>query len=132
MWEIAPSVVRYDVTESSTPEIAAVSIASMAGLGVGKASNTPFRKPITNFYQTDPISRAYVTLSILHSCNRPDCYLQICDNGAVHEDMGRQEGRRNDDKRRERCASRSRADSIMFFSPKVKYIVLLNIGSGWL
>lgn len=59
MWEIAPSLVRYDVTEPTSAEIA------LAGLNVlsSKAGNkepsgVPFKNPILNFYQTDPISRA--------------------------------------------------------------------------
>ncbi|KAH7106813.1 NADH-quinone oxidoreductase [Auriculariales sp. MPI-PUGE-AT-0066] len=63
MWDIAPSIAHYDVTEHTTPEIAGVAIASMAGINAGKASNAPFKKPITNFYQTDPISRASVTMA---------------------------------------------------------------------
>lgn len=63
MWEIAPSAVRYDVTEQTTLDITAAGIAAMAGLNAGKASNAPFRKPIANFYQTDPISRASVTMA---------------------------------------------------------------------
>lgn len=60
MWEIAPSTVRYDVTEPTTVDITAAGLASIAGLNAGKASGVAFRKPIINFYQTDPISRACV------------------------------------------------------------------------
>lgn len=59
MWEISPSLVRYDVTEKTSSEIALAGIKAIrertAGAKIGGAA---FKKPITNFYQTDPISRA--------------------------------------------------------------------------
>lgn len=59
LWEISPSLVRYDVTERTSTDIAAVGLKTLAALNASaKVSGAPFRKPITNFYQTDPISRA--------------------------------------------------------------------------
>lgn len=59
MWEISPTLVRYDVTESTSAEVA------LAGLGVIAKRTTgatikgvPFERPIKNFYMTDAISRA--------------------------------------------------------------------------
>ncbi|KAF9237136.1 Ndufs1, NADH-ubiquinone oxidoreductase 75kD subunit (775) [Melanogaster broomeanus] len=52
MWEISPTLVRHDVTEPTSV-----------------VSGAPFKKPITNFYQTDPISRASVTMA---QCTRAD------------------------------------------------------------
>ena len=59
MWEISPTLVRYDVTEGTSAEVA------LAGLGVIAKRTTgatikgvPFERPIKNFYMTDAISRA--------------------------------------------------------------------------
>ena len=61
MWELSPSLVRYDTLEHTSTDIA---LAGLKVLAVHTASATvsgaPFLKPIANFYQTDPISRAYV------------------------------------------------------------------------
>lgn len=59
MWEISPSLVRYDVTEKVSPEVALAGLTLLSGkTGTKAASGTPFKNPITNFYQTDAISRA--------------------------------------------------------------------------
>lgn len=59
LWEISPSLVRYDVTERTSTDIAAVGLKTLAALNASaKVSGAPFHKPIINFYQTDPISRA--------------------------------------------------------------------------
>lgn len=59
MWEISPALVRYDITEKTSSEIALAGFKAIkertAGAKIGGAA---FKKPITNFYQTDPISRA--------------------------------------------------------------------------
>lgn len=59
MWEISPTLVRYDVTERTSPDLALAGLQSLvAATATVKVSGTPFTKPISNFYQTDPISRA--------------------------------------------------------------------------
>ena len=58
MWDISPTLVRYDVTESTSTAIAALGISQLASLKTTAASHTPIGNPISNFYQTDPISRA--------------------------------------------------------------------------
>lgn len=64
MWEIAPSLVRYDVTEPTSTEVALAGLRNVALSTAGsKISGAAFRKPILNFYQTDPISRASVTMA---------------------------------------------------------------------
>jgi len=64
LWEISPTLVRYDVTEPISAEIALVGLKALATQTVGgKATSVPLRKPINNFYQTDPISRASVTMA---------------------------------------------------------------------
>ena len=59
MWEISPTLVRYSTVEKVSPEVA---LAGLAPLGTKTAdvavSGTPLKKSISNFYQTDPISRA--------------------------------------------------------------------------
>ena len=59
MWEISPTLVRYSTAEKVSPE---VTLAGLAPLGTKTSdvtiSGTPLKKPISNFYQTDPISRA--------------------------------------------------------------------------
>ncbi|KAK2462544.1 hypothetical protein APHAL10511_005514 [Amanita phalloides] len=64
MWEISPTLVRYDVVEGTSADVA------LAGLGVlaektkgANAKALPFECPIKNFYMTDPISRASVTMA---------------------------------------------------------------------
>jgi hypothetical protein len=59
MWEIAPSLVRYDHAETTTSLIALVGVDAMASPKAGvTVSGSTLKKPISNFYQTDPISRA--------------------------------------------------------------------------
>lgn len=65
MWELSPSLVRYDTLEHTSTDIALVGLKTLAlRTASGVASGAPFHKPIANFYQTDPISRAYVLLSL--------------------------------------------------------------------
>ncbi|KAF8838713.1 Ndufs1 [Paxillus ammoniavirescens] len=64
MWEISPTLVRYDVAESTSADVALVGLQTLAAAtATAKVSGAPFKKPITNFYQTDPISRASVTMA---------------------------------------------------------------------
>jgi NADH dehydrogenase (ubiquinone) Fe-S protein 1 len=59
MWEIAPTLVRYDMTEPTSVDSALAGLKVLASLTSGaKTSGVMYHKPITNFYQTDPISRA--------------------------------------------------------------------------
>jgi len=59
MWEISPTLVRYSTAEKVSPEVA---LAGLTPLGTKTTdvavSGAPLKKPISNFYQTDPISRA--------------------------------------------------------------------------
>lgn len=64
MWEISPTLVRYDVTEPTSLETAMVGVKQLIVKTNGaKAIFAPLKKPIENFYQTDPISRASVTMA---------------------------------------------------------------------
>lgn len=61
MWDISPTLIRYDQTERTSAELALAGLAEITSRTSGaKASGSPFLKPIRNFYQTDPISRSYV------------------------------------------------------------------------
>ena len=59
LWEICPTLVRYDVTEGVSVEMALVGLRALGVSTAGaKATNLPLARSIVNFYQTDPISRA--------------------------------------------------------------------------
>lgn len=59
MWEISPSLVRYDVVEPTSAGIALAGLTALTSQTAGaKIVGAAFKKPINNFYQTDPISRA--------------------------------------------------------------------------
>ena len=59
MWEISPTLVRYDVTEPTSHDVAVAGLKSLiASTAQAKVTGAPLKKPIDNFYQTDPISRA--------------------------------------------------------------------------
>jgi NADH dehydrogenase (ubiquinone) Fe-S protein 1 len=73
MWEISPTLLRYDATERTSADVAALGLKTLAGV---KASGVPFRKPIDNIYQTDPISRAQV-LSFLYCMKVADSPLVL-------------------------------------------------------
>ncbi|TFK64653.1 NADH-ubiquinone oxidoreductase [Pluteus cervinus] len=63
MWDISPSLVRYDITESTSTDVALVGLKTLSAKANAKVSGEKFLKPITNFYQTDVISRASVTMA---------------------------------------------------------------------
>ncbi|KAI9428631.1 Ndufs1, NADH-ubiquinone oxidoreductase 75kD subunit (775) [Lactarius indigo] len=64
MWELSPSLVRYDALEPTSADIASVGLKTLAAHTLSaKVSGAQFPKPIANFYQTDPISRASVTMA---------------------------------------------------------------------
>ncbi|KAG6907251.1 hypothetical protein DXG01_009704 [Tephrocybe rancida] len=81
LWEIAPHLVRYDITERTSPAIAQLGLSALAQKGVGsKISGAIFKKPIDNFYQTDPISRASKTMA---DCTR--AFVLGKDHGFINE-----------------------------------------------
>jgi hypothetical protein len=86
MWEISPTLVRHDTTEPISPEVALAGLRALAAATASaKVTNAPLAKPISNFYQTDAISRAYVRRWF---CAREavcaDVLWQVGDDGAVH------------------------------------------------
>lgn len=66
MWEVAPHLVRYDVTERVSSSVALLGLdaalssssASAAEGVVKEIGKAVFKNPIENFYQTDVVSRA--------------------------------------------------------------------------
>lgn len=63
MFDISPTLVRYDVHEPSTVS-APLGFEHIAkAFASEKASGAPLLRPITNFYQTDAISRASPTMA---------------------------------------------------------------------
>ncbi|KAF8345694.1 Ndufs1 [Amanita rubescens] len=64
MWEISPTLVRYDVTEGTSMEVALAGLDVVAKRTTGAiVKGVPFERPIKNFYMTDAISRASVTMA---------------------------------------------------------------------
>ncbi|WFC98561.1 hypothetical protein MYAM1_001291 [Malassezia yamatoensis] len=63
MFDISPSLVRYETVESTSPMVAAVGLNQLASNKNIPSLNTPLLRPIDNFYQTDPISRASPTMA---------------------------------------------------------------------
>ncbi|EIW79466.1 NADH-ubiquinone oxidoreductase [Coniophora puteana RWD-64-598 SS2] len=64
MWELSPSLVRYDARERTSSPIALAGLRALEARTRGAAvSGRAFVRPIANFYMTDPISRASVTMA---------------------------------------------------------------------
>lgn len=61
--QIAPHLVRHDVVEPVTPEIAKAGFNVLSGFSQSKAVGVPLRNPISNFYFTDVISRSSPTMA---------------------------------------------------------------------
>lgn len=61
--QIAPHLVRHDVVEPVTPEIAATGFNILSGYSSSKAVGVPLRNPISNFYFTDVISKSSPTMA---------------------------------------------------------------------
>ncbi|KAI0827351.1 NADH-ubiquinone oxidoreductase [Trametes gibbosa] len=64
MWEVSPTLLRYDTLEPTSTDIALSGLKALANSTANaKVTGEPLKKPIENFYQTDPISRASVTMA---------------------------------------------------------------------
>src|SRR5271156_5660887 len=54
LWEISPTLVRYDVTEPTSVDVALAGLKVIVNKTAGsEVTGAPIRKPISNFYQTD-------------------------------------------------------------------------------
>ena len=63
MWDISPTLVRYDTVERPSLELVKTGLTHLSTVSASAPSTTPMKKPITDFYRTDPISRASVTMA---------------------------------------------------------------------
>ena len=64
MFDISPTLVRYDIVEPTSAASANAGLEALAkGGDASRISGAPLFKPISNFYQTDPISRASPTMT---------------------------------------------------------------------
>lgn len=63
MWDVSPTLVRFDEREVPSTEVLRAGLESLASAQASAASSDVLRKPIADFYRTDPISRASVTMA---------------------------------------------------------------------
>lgn len=68
MWDISPTLTKYDHLESVGNAKIAIKALGLEAGRVGKLGSVggtvgAFRKPIGNFYRTDPVSRNSVTMA---------------------------------------------------------------------
>lgn len=63
MWDVSPTLVRYDVREEPSAEIVKAGLKVLADARAPAAGKETLKKPIQDFYRTDPISRASVTMA---------------------------------------------------------------------
>lgn len=62
MFDISPTLVRYDAVEPTSSTTATLGLQQLAA-APAQATGTPLLRPIDNFYQTDPVSRASPTMA---------------------------------------------------------------------
>lgn len=63
MWDVSPTLVRYDEVEAPSADVVRTGLEALAKADAPAPSSETFRKPIADFYRTDPISRASVTMA---------------------------------------------------------------------
>ena len=83
LWDISPTLVRYDVIEHPSPETVQTGLTALANASAKAGNTTRLQNPIKDFYLTDPISRASVTMA---SCSKAfvkkDYKLESVDSGS--------------------------------------------------
>jgi hypothetical protein len=90
MWELCPSLVRYGTLERTSNDITLAGLKTLAArTASAKVTGAPFLKPISNFYQTDPISRACVLATFLlasesRHAHHGFCDVQVSDDGTMY------------------------------------------------
>jgi len=67
LWDVSPTLVRYDAVEPPSEAVLKAGLTSLANAKTAAASSSLLKKPISDFYRTDPISRASVTMA---SCSK--------------------------------------------------------------
>lgn len=63
LWDVSPTLVRYDTVEPPSEAVLKAGLKSLADAKAAPGSSSLLKKPITDFYRTDPISRASVTMA---------------------------------------------------------------------
>lgn len=63
MFDISPALMRYDVIEQPSIEVAKLGLKQLASAKASAATNAKLRNPIKDFYQTNAIARASVTMA---------------------------------------------------------------------
>jgi NADH dehydrogenase (ubiquinone) Fe-S protein 1 len=63
MWDVSPTLLRYDVLEQPSAEVFNAGLQHLSERKSTAASTKALKKPIEDFYRTDPISRASVTMA---------------------------------------------------------------------
>jgi hypothetical protein len=63
MWDISPTLVRYDDIEPISGDVAKLGLAQLSSVKAAEPSSAPLKKPISDFYLTNPIARASVTMA---------------------------------------------------------------------
>lgn len=83
LWDISPTLVRYDVLEPPSEQAVSTGLNALANASAKQGNTTRLENPIKDFYLTDPISRASVTMA---SCSKAfvkkDYKLENVDHGA--------------------------------------------------
>ncbi len=67
MWDISPTLVRYETIEPTSIDIAKLGLSQLSSVKSQATSSSPLKKPIKDFYMTNPIARASVTMA---SCSK--------------------------------------------------------------
>ncbi|ORX39697.1 hypothetical protein BD324DRAFT_614655 [Kockovaella imperatae] len=63
MWEVCPSLLRPTSRETTSLEILKAGLTYLSNVETDALSSTDMKNPIKDFYRTDPISRASVTMA---------------------------------------------------------------------
>jgi NADH dehydrogenase (ubiquinone) Fe-S protein 1 len=63
MWDISPTLLRYDTLEPPSLPLQKLGLQQLVASKASASSSEALRKPIKDFYRTDPISRASVTMA---------------------------------------------------------------------
>jgi NADH dehydrogenase (ubiquinone) Fe-S protein 1 len=63
MWDISPTLVRYENIEPTSIDVTKLGLSQLSSVKSQATSSTPLTKPIKDFYMTNPIARASVTMA---------------------------------------------------------------------
>lgn len=63
MWDISPTLVRYETVEPVSNAIASMGLSGLAKSKVNASSGEALKLPIKDFYQTNVVARASVTMA---------------------------------------------------------------------